>query len=104
MIFTGGFDFNWMNFVKVNVTAINPVKDDGISVYPNPTNNLLNITSLNFEYSHIEIYNIDGNCLLSKTVTYIPENVLYFSLSDGQYIISLSNPEQKKTVMFKVVR
>jgi hypothetical protein len=104
VIFTGGFDFNWMNFVKVNVTAINPVKDDGISVYPNPTHNLLNIKSLNFEYSHIEIYNIKGNCLLSKAVTYIPENVLYFSLSDGQYIISLSNPEQKKTIKFKVVR
>jgi hypothetical protein len=101
LTFTGSFDFNWVNFVKVNLTDINPLKDDGVSVYPNPTSNTLNIIST-FKYTNIKIFNLEGKCLLSKTTPYQPENVLHFSLSDGQYILLLNNQEETKSAEFIV--
>jgi endoglucanase len=103
LTFTGGFDLNWINFSEVNLSAIYNVRYDGIKIYPNPTSDQLYIKSA-FKYTNIEIYNSAGKCLLSKTMTYLPENILHFSLPAGQYILQLSNQEQDKTVKFNVVR
>ncbi len=95
----GGFDFNWMNFVKVTQTGIHNVTlEDGISVYPNPTSHTVNIKSANFKYNHIEIHSIEGIRVYSKATTYTPENMLHISLPKGQYILSLSNQDDKKVV------
>ena len=99
----GGFDFNWMNFVKASTTFINKaVSNAEVRVYPNPASNVLNIKSPDFRYTHIEIYNKEGKCLLSKTTAYQPENAIQFSLPQGQYFLSLSNEEGKKVVKFVV--
>ena len=103
LTFTGGFDFNWIDFAKVKLTGINTDKDEGISVYPNPASDVINIKST-FKYTNIKIFNLDGRCLFSKTTTYLPENVLQFSLLHGQYILILSNQDQKKMIKFNVVR
>ena len=67
LTFTGGFDFNWMNFVKVNLSIINSYKDDGIFVYPNPTKKYLNIESNSLNSSgEIQILSIDGKIVLKQ--------------------------------------
>jgi xylan 1,4-beta-xylosidase len=99
-----GFNINWINFTKVTLTSINEDKNEGIKVYPNPTGDVLNIESKNFKYTHIDIYNLQGKCLLSQSIDYQPKNLLHFYLSDGQYILSLSDKEQKKTIKFIVIR
>jgi endoglucanase len=101
LTFTGGFDLNWINFSEVSVLVNNPVNNDLIYVYPNPTSNVLNIKSA-FIYKNIKIYDLEGKCLLSKTMTYLPEIVLHFTLPVGQYILQLSNQEQNKTIKFNV--
>lgn len=101
--FTGGFDLNWVNFVKVELSGINTVKNDQIKVYPNPATDFLNIKST-FKYTNIEIFNLKGECLYSKGTTYIPENVLHFSLPGGQYVLSLSNSGESKVIKFTVIR
>lgn len=101
---SGGFNFNWINFVKLKPNAINSLKEDLISVYPNPASNKLYIKSKMFRYSNIEIFNLEGKCLLTKTISYLPENKIQFSLPAGQYVLSLNNVNEKRTVRFSVTR
>ncbi|MBN1951779.1 MAG: glycoside hydrolase family 9 protein [Bacteroidales bacterium] len=105
LLFTGGFDFNWMNFKQVDQpeNLIHLANEDGINIYPNPVSDRLLIKTT-FEYSKIEIFNLEGKCLLSEIAIYSPENEVNFSLPDGQYILSLSNHKQNKTCLFFVVR
>jgi xylan 1,4-beta-xylosidase len=99
----GGFDINWINFVKVSSTASNDaINKENIRVYPNPTSNALTIKSPGFKYTEIEIYSVEGKQLFSKTTSYLPENTVQFSLPEGQYILSLINKEEKRNVKFVV--
>ena len=93
-----------MNFVKVNTTAIKVLEEDRIGIFPNPTSNSLTIKSDIFKYSNIEIFNFEGKCLLSKSISYQPENNIKFSLPVGRYIISLNNTDQKRTIKFNVIQ
>jgi endoglucanase len=101
--FTGGFDLNWVNFTKINPTGINPLANDVMIVYPNPASNRLTFKS-SFRYSSVEIYNIEGKCLMDKTMNYLPENILDFCLPEGQYILLLSDKKQKRFVKFNVAK
>ncbi|MBN2175363.1 MAG: glycoside hydrolase family 9 protein [Bacteroidales bacterium] len=103
-IFTGGFDFNWMNFAEIKTLDLNLTIDNGTMVYPNPTSNQINIKSPNFKYTRVEIYSIDGKRLLSETKDYIPDNILNFSLPNGLYFLSLSNSQQNKIIRFSVIK
>jgi alpha-N-arabinofuranosidase len=101
---SGGFNFNWINFIKLKQTAIKDIKGHAISVYPNPASNMLYIKSGTFKYSNIEIFNLEGKCLFSKVTGYKPENNIQFSLPVGQYILSLNNASQKRIVKFSVIQ
>jgi len=63
-----------------------PRKDIEISVYPNPTNGIVNIDIINAESSKIEVYNILGNLVLTEYKQY---NLDLSNLKDGQYIIKV---------------
>jgi alpha-N-arabinofuranosidase len=99
-----GFNFNWMNFVKVNQTAVKVVEDGGISIYPNPALNKFTVKSEKFNYSNIKIFNLEGKCLFSKTINYQPENNIQFSLPVGMYILSLNNTDQIRNIKFSVIQ
>jgi xylan 1,4-beta-xylosidase len=100
----GGFDFNWMNFVKATTTSIPSFEDtgSGIRVYPNPASNVLNIQSPDFKYTHVEIYSVDGKRIVSKELAYTPENKLPISLPEGVYILNLNSLKEKRSVNFIV--
>jgi len=74
-----------------------------ISVYPNPSNGLFNLTLEGISESTIEIYNVEGKKILSK----IQENeeVLSFELqTEGIYFVKIINTdfvETKKVVVKK---
>lgn len=101
---SGGFNFNWMNFVKVKPTTVTVVRENGISVYPNPAFDMLTVKCESFKYSTIEIFNMEGKCMLSELASNQTENNIQFSLPAGQYVLSLNNASQKKTVKFSVIR
>jgi alpha-N-arabinofuranosidase len=99
----GGFNFNWINFVKPKLTAIETSPGDVISIYPNPASNMLFIKSATFRYSTIEVFNLEGKCLLSASTEYKPENNIQFSFPAGQYVLALNNEQQKRILKFSVV-
>lgn len=71
----------------------------GLSIYPNPAKNLLNITSDSIETKQVEIYNILGKSVLSTKVTNAPINVS--TLTSGVYIVKIT--EDGKTATRKLV-
>jgi len=91
----------------ITVTGTNSIEDisfvNKISVYPNPSNGLFNLTLEGISESTIEIYNIQGKKILSK----IQENeeVLSFELqTEGIYFVKIINNhfvETKKVVVKK---
>jgi hypothetical protein len=101
---TGGFNFNWMNFVKLNHTAIKGVEDGGIRIYPNPALNKLTVKSENFKYSNIKIFTFEGKCLFSKSINHQPENNIQLSLPVGMYILSLNNTDQMRIIKFRMIQ
>lgn len=98
----GGLEFDWMRFVKStdpNGIYI-PMIKDGIFLYPNPSSNMVNISSESFKYTQIEIYDLDGKKLLTKSVSYMPELSLPLMLAKGQYMMVLSNHNEKRMLRF----
>lgn len=103
IVMNGGFDLNWINFVKVTSTGTETViNSEGIQVFPNPATHVLNIKSPDFNYTQIEIYSSDGKRLLSKETNYLPENMLPLTLPEGLYTLLLSNQKEKRTIRFAV--
>jgi len=71
----------------------------GLSVYPNPANTVLNITSDSFATKTVEIYNTLGAKVLATQVTNTPINVA--SLTTGIYMVKVT--EEGKTATRKLV-
>ncbi|MCB0700237.1 MAG: aryl-sulfate sulfotransferase [Chitinophagales bacterium] len=84
--------------------SVNDTKlENHISVYPNPTSDILNIhVDIQADYS-IKLYNINGQCLVSKQVENNSETIQLniSALNSGVYFLSISNGEEVK--MEKVI-
>jgi hypothetical protein len=76
--------------------GINPVKMDvkKISIYPNPTNNLLRIANAPAERVVIAIFSINGQLLMRKEVN-ASEPVDVSRLTQGFYLIKINNTTLK---------
>lgn len=86
----------------LNVCSTNGIKENsiaGLSIYPNPAKNILNITSDSSEAKSVAIYNVLGKVVLSEKVTNAPINIA--NLASGVYVIKVS--EGDKTASRKLV-
>lgn len=97
----GGFNFNYMDIQEMK-TGIRNVTDKKISIYPNPVFNELIISSVDFQYNKIEVFDTMGRMLNSKLTAY--ESVLRMpvDLSDGMYFLKISNAMQYQLKKFMV--
>jgi alpha-L-fucosidase 2 len=90
----GGFNINYMDIKKKVTTGTNEPNSDKIKVYPNPVSGVLCIESSDFQYNKVEITDIIGSTVLCRLITYEAEIYLPVSLSDGIYIVKISNHSQ----------
>jgi hypothetical protein len=88
---TGGYKLNWLMFEKVKATGVENIIENGLSVYPNPTNGELNIRSESFQFGNVEIFDCAGKRVFSKNI--VPANYISFNpdLQKGIYILRLGN-------------
>ena len=73
-------------------------------VYPNPISRELYIESGDFKYNKVEITDLKGNVVLSRSINYEPKIQLPVSLIDEMYVVKISNDKQsqlKKIVVKK---
>jgi len=73
---------------------------NNVIIYPNPANEVLNIK--NAENSDIEIYDLLGRAIVSKSNISLNEQINVSSLTTGTYIIKITNNNQVKTKKFIV--
>ena len=81
--------------LSVNDVALNEFK-----VYPNPINNVLHIELYSAKQTQVEIYNVLGKRIISKTI-YNSETIQTEHLSSGMYILRLTqgnNTTSKKLI------
>jgi hypothetical protein len=70
-------------------TGINNIKNSNIKIYPNPTNNIINIEGLTKnENNTIQIFDVQGKLVISKTIT--EKGTIDLSeLNKGIYVIKI---------------
>ncbi len=81
--------------------GINDISQNGISVYPNPTQGILTIENVNgtFGYTAIKVNNIIGQTLITSNYTeFTGVNYLDISsLSNGIYFVEVNTPQSNRT-------
>jgi poly(3-hydroxybutyrate) depolymerase len=85
-----GFNLNYMD-VQDKQTGIEDISKANISMYPNPVSNELIISSADFQYHKIEIFDALGNLVISKTTAGEAVLRMPVHLSDGMYFVKISN-------------
>ena len=77
------------------VTGINDIKNSNIKIYPNPTNNIINIEGLNKnENNTIQIFDVQGKLVITKTIT--EKGTIDLSeLNKGVYVIKIGELAQR---------
>jgi hypothetical protein len=87
---------NVINGLTTNINQ-NTTNNNSISIYPNPTNSILNIIDKQnqFQNATIEIKNYLGQVVLSSPFT---SQINLQNFSAGMYFLTILNNSNKKTV------
>jgi len=81
--------------VTVNAfVGIETLKQNGISIHPNPTNGIVNFDFSNLEVQKITISDITGKIIIEKIVTNQLENIDFSNYSNGIYLINLTTVKE----------
>lgn len=91
---------------EVSVSAsssVNEVEANQTSVYPNPANNVINVTSA-ANMNSIEVYTIAGQKVANYTVNGTQAAINVNNLSNGMYIMQIVSENGVSTKKFNVAR
>ena len=88
------------NFSNDGILGITNNEFDSVVIYPNPTNTVLNIR--NAQNSNIQIFNILGQELYSKSNIALEEQVEVSQYNTGTYFVKITNGDAVKTSKFIV--
>lgn len=90
---SGGFNVNYFNVNKI-VTGIDNVQNATITIYPNPISKEMIIHSTDFNYNKVEIKDLMGKTVLSKSTAYASDFRLPINLPNGTYLVTISDGKQ----------
>jgi hypothetical protein len=90
---SGGFNINYYDIKNIE-TEIRMLNNDDIKVYPNPVSSEMIIRSADFRFNEVEIIDIIGNKVLRRLTAYESELHMPVNLSNGIYIVKISNEKQ----------
>lgn len=84
-------------------TSIKSLKNNDFSIYPNPSKNYFSINTQNIAQANLNIFDIHGRLLISKSNITFPSEISH-TLPSGNYILELNdghNRWQKKLVVIQ---
>lgn len=87
-------------FASDGILSTNSSDLEGVKIYPNPAQDILNIT--NAENTSIQIYDVLGKLILSKDNISINEELNVSNFRTGTYFIKISNDQNVTTKKFVV--
>jgi len=101
------FDYNFPIQTNVASTIIQtlsvtePIGNTDVRIYPNPTNDVVNIMNHNLEELKIEVFNAVGQQIPIS----FQNNQLDFSAFDnGMYLLKVYNTQKNQTTHFKIIK
>ncbi len=72
----GGWRINWLEVAHANTASILKHNSaNGVEVYPNPTNGLVNVKLAEFKNASISVYDMQGRLLIFRNVTQNNEQI-----------------------------
>ncbi|HIP36055.1 MAG TPA: T9SS type A sorting domain-containing protein, partial [Crocinitomix sp.] len=78
-----------------NIVSVDRKSDSNISIYPNPTNNIVNL-SIDMNNYTVNVYGLDGRLILTEASA---KQIDLSELANGVYqFVIISNTEIVKTV------
>ena len=85
-------DLEW---VMQNPVGIESIKNSNVKIYPNPTNNIINVEGLSKnENNSIQIFDVQGKLVITKTIT--EKGTIDLSeLNKGVYVIKIGEVAQR---------
>lgn len=89
-------------FSSNGILSVNQSILENVSIYPNPTQNILNIT--NAETANIQVYDMLGRSILSKENISLNEQLNVSSLQAGTYFIKITKDGLTATKKFIVAK
>jgi hypothetical protein len=99
--------FNW-TYIRDNdiVTGITDVLAvNGYKVFPNPTQNTINISSISSTLNKrplIIIYDLSGKAVINSSLTESKKSIDLSSMGKGVYLMRIIEP--KKSITFKIIK
>ncbi len=90
------------SFISDGILGLESNSLETVSIYPNPATTVINVQ--NAENSTIEVYNILGQTLYSKTNISLNEQVNVSHLTEGTYFMKITNGDAVKTSKFIVAK
>ena len=91
----------YKNLFAVQCTTCNEtLKNTGIRIYPNPATDILNIDIVDPSYSHVEIFDILGQLVLTADIKQKNNSIDIRNLFPGSYVIKLSGNKGKTETLF----
>ena len=92
---TGSLILDDLEWVMENPVGIEDIKNSNIKIYPNPTNNIINIEGLTKnENNTIQIFDVQGKLVITKTIA--EKGTIDLSeLNKGVYVIKIGEVAQR---------
>ncbi|MBT7241905.1 MAG: S8 family serine peptidase [Flavobacteriaceae bacterium] len=87
------------SFVVEGVLGLKDQSIEGLVIYPNPTANILNLDAAT-PISNVEIVNVLGQVLVSKSSSSTISNIDVSALSIGNYFIKVTSENNTKVLQF----
>ena len=99
---TGSPNVYFTTECAVNIKKVHK-ENSNVDIYPNPSNDIINIEIENIKNATIEIYNFSGNLLMTKALNSVLERIYISGLSAGLYFIKVRqeyNVRIKKLIVY----
>ncbi|MCD4795523.1 MAG: T9SS type A sorting domain-containing protein [Bacteroidales bacterium] len=90
----GGIDSGQVRVFQSPASDVNSIQNTGISVYPNPTNGIINFEFVNNNIQKLTISDITGKQIIEKTTIEQKEIIDLSSFVSGIYIISIQTDNE----------
>ena len=75
-------------------TRIEEYKKEVLSIFPNPSDDIINIEIENPDYATIEIYNVSGRLVLSKEINLKVEKIDLSGYAKGIYLLKVKQADR----------
>ncbi|MDD3161989.1 MAG: carbohydrate-binding protein [Bacteroidales bacterium] len=98
---TGGFNLNYMD-VRIDLTDVDAVSEEKVTLFPNPVTNALNIHATDFRHNKVEVFNIVGAKVISCATNGESDLRIPVQLPNGIYLVKISDEKQYQLIKMMV--